>query len=230
LPGYASSTPRGDGEGAGVVLGVVGLEEVAHRLAGRDPERLARRSADRDHDRAVRLRRRAAAELRVADEDHGALRRVDLLAGDREDGVAGEDEVQLLVAVGSRACLVVLGHRGRPGGDRANGVDAECSDAELRAEPDALALLAPVRQSGLRDREDREAGVGGGGHDVPSHAVEWRLGRSPSRDVILRRSAPRRQGRPTAAARRRSARSTERSLCRSGSGWNIEASLRGAIS
>jgi hypothetical protein len=211
----AVQDPAADLESRRVVLGVVRLEEVAHRLARGDRERLPGGSADRDDDRVVVLRHGAPAHGGVADEDRGAVRSVDLLAGDREHRVAGDDEVQLLVLVRARADLVVLADRARPCG-RANGIGSERSDAQLRPEPDALALPALLGVRGLGDRENREAGLRRSRHQRPSQAGRATVCRS--RGLVFRRNAPRRRGRSRASARRRSVRSTERSLCTSRSG------------
>ena len=67
------------------------------------------------------------------------------------------------------ADLVVLADRGRPR-SRPDSVGAERPDAELRAEPDILAL--PVLACGrVVDRKDREARLCRRGHYRPSHAA-----------------------------------------------------------
>ena len=54
-------------------------------------------AADREHRRPGLDRDRVSPHRRVADEDHRAVRRVDLLAVERERGLARDDDVGLLV-------------------------------------------------------------------------------------------------------------------------------------
>src|SRR5215203_1176940 len=216
IAGVPVQDPTADLERRRVVLGVVGLEEVAHRLARRDRERLPRRRADRDDERPVPLGDRAPAELRVADEDGGAVRRIDLLACDREDRVAGEDDVQLLVPVRAGAGLVVFPDHARPRGGRPHRVDAEGADSELGAKANVLALAVFLCGRRFDDRERGEPCLRCSRHHRPSQA--GRATGCRSRGLVFRRNAPRRRFRSSASARRRSARSTERSLWTSRSG------------
>ena len=72
-----------------------------------------------------------APHLRVADEDDGALRRVDLLAVERERGVADDHDVRLLVP--ERLLGVLLDDVVADGG-RGVGVDPERVDPERAAQ------------------------------------------------------------------------------------------------
>ena len=98
------------GEGVTYYALVEHWEDVDVRLPGARLIGRAGLAAHRQHGRA-RLERHGAALLGgIANEDERPGRRIDLLAGDGERRVAGEHEVQLLMAGGH---LVVLGdHRG----------------------------------------------------------------------------------------------------------------------
>ena len=72
-------------------------------------------AADREHGGAGLDRDGVAPHLRVADEDDGALRRVDLLAVERERGVADDHDVRLLMPERLLGVLLddVVADRGR---------------------------------------------------------------------------------------------------------------------
>ena len=84
-------------------------------------------AADREHGRAGLDRDGVAPNLRVADEDDRALRRVDLLAVERERGVADDHDVRLLMPERLLGVLLddVVADRGRGVGVDPEGVDAE---------------------------------------------------------------------------------------------------------
>ena len=91
----------------------------------------ARDAADREHRRPGLDRHRAPAHGRVADEDDRALRRVDLVAVERERGMADDHDVRLLVP---ERLLGVLLDDVVARGQRAVGVDPEGVDAERPAQ------------------------------------------------------------------------------------------------
>src|SRR5215212_1705864 len=152
VAGIPVQDPAADLERRRVVLRVVRLEEVAHRLARRDRERPPHRRADGDDERPVLLGDRAPAQLRVADEDGGAVRSIDLLARDREDRMAGEDDVELLVPIRAGAGFVVLADQSRPRRDGPHRVDAERADPEVGAKANVLALAVFLCGRRLADR------------------------------------------------------------------------------
>ena len=100
-----------------------------------------------EHGRAGSDRDRVPARLRVGEEHERAGGRVDLVAVDREARVAGEHDVELLVAArGSRGLRVLLDHI-LPGGRRRVGVDAEGAHAERVAQ-----RMPEQRAADRRDR------------------------------------------------------------------------------
>ena len=117
--------------------------------------------ADRQGDRAGLDRRGGAAHRRIVDGDERPGRPVELLAGDRECRVAGDDEVDLFVPAGAAAELVVILDELASGGVRDVGVHAEGVDAEQVAQrlPAQLGRKAERQLLGVRQVRDREAGV-----------------------------------------------------------------------
>ena len=121
---------------------------------------LARDAADRDHRRSGLLRDRVAPLADVVEVDHRPGGRIDLLAVDREDGMPGVHEVDLLVPellLGVLLDDLVARVRGRVG------VDPEGRDAERLAHglPDERAehgnALDVLQPQDLHARESRTA-------------------------------------------------------------------------
>ena len=127
-------------------------EELADRSPRGEAVGLAAPAADGEDDRAVCLGDRLPLRGRVADEDDGALRRVELLAVDREGRSALDDDIELLVSVGSGPDLVVLPDDGLAGLLLVRRAGAERSDVEVRAKPDIDAVVFAPRRRARRSR------------------------------------------------------------------------------
>jgi hypothetical protein len=153
-----------DGEGALVVLLLVEREERRDHLAGARPERLARRAADRQHDRLVLRRDRPALGSGVADEYRRPVRRVDLLTVDRERRRARDDDVKLLLRAAAGPELVVLVDHRLALLRLAHGAGAEGADVEVAAQTDARAPVGGCVRIGVPERQDGVRGGCGGCH------------------------------------------------------------------
>src|SRR5262249_4872057 len=103
--------------------------------------RLAPASSDCEDDRVVGGRHRAAPRVRIADEDCGSLRRLDLLTVNGEGRGTLHDDVELLVPVRARAGLVVLVDERLSGLLLERGADAERSYVEVAAYPDGTLVV-----------------------------------------------------------------------------------------
>src|SRR5207253_7498799 len=97
---------------------------------------------------------------RRLNEDNGALRRVDLLAVQREGGASLHDDVQLLVLVRARAELVVLADDVLSGLRLVGRACAEGAYVERAAEAD-VHPVAVVRVCFLGKRENSVSGLCG---------------------------------------------------------------------
>ncbi len=104
--------------------------------------------AAEDEDRRLGLERRRLAPLADVGADQGAGRRVELLALDLEAGGAGDHHVELLVAGGPLARLVVRLDHLVAGGGSGVGVGADAGQAHRAADrpPDRARALLERRQ------------------------------------------------------------------------------------
>src|SRR5262249_16498431 len=106
---------------------------------------LTRLRANREDDRVGLAGVRRPLRTRIANQQDGAVRAVDLLAVDVEPRMPGDDDVELLVS--GRDLLVLAGDR-LLGLARPPGVDAERLDAEVlanRRPPPFVLELGDVR-------------------------------------------------------------------------------------